>query len=130
MEKIRGPWAGPFWDGVEQNQVLFQRCDDCKAAFFPPQRFCAHCSSESITWEKSQGEGVIYSFTTVFKGGPPELAGDAPYTVAIINMDEGYRISSRLIGKPNDGWQCDERVKVKFDSLPTGSRFPFFVAKE
>lgn len=126
MEKIRGPWAGPFWDGVTEGKIRFQRCNDCAKAFFPPQQFCAHCSSPNLKWAESKGQGSIYSFTTVFKGAPSEFADEVPYTVAVIQLDEGYRMSSRLVGRDHSDWACDQRVSATFAPVPTGTNFPFF----
>lgn len=126
MEQVRAPWTAPFWEGVAEHKISFQRCSDCSSAFFPPQRFCARCSSENLVWEESQGQGAVYSYTTVYKGAPQEFADEVPYTVAIVELDEGYRMTSRLVGRDADDYTVGERVEATFGAIPTGTEFPFF----
>jgi uncharacterized OB-fold protein len=126
MEKIRAPWTATFWEGVEAQKLMYQRCLDCSIAFFPPQKLCAFCSSPQLGWEQSKGEGSVYSFSIVYKHSPEEFTAELPYVVAIISLDEGYRMSSRLIGKDPASWSCDDRVTLQFADIPTGTRFPFF----
>jgi uncharacterized OB-fold protein len=109
-------WSGPFWEGVEQQQLRFQRCDGCTSALFPPRRVCPHCGSTELTWDKSAGCGSIYTFTEVERGAIEEFKDQLPYVVGVVELHEGFRMTTRLVGFDSNLLPtCDAPVTVVFD---------------
>lgn len=88
--------AQPYWEALEQGHLNYQRCGDCALAVWPPHRFCPHCSSPSLAWERSSGRGRIYSFSTVVRGPTPKWQSIAPYTVGFVEMEEGYYLFTQF----------------------------------
>jgi uncharacterized OB-fold protein len=70
-------------------RLAYQRCEDCGAAVFYPRVLCPTCASTELRWSQSEGTGVLYSATTV-----RSRKGD--YSVALIDLDEGFRMMSRV----------------------------------
>jgi uncharacterized OB-fold protein len=85
----------PHWDGCRDGVLRVQRCRDCGTHVFIPQPVCTGCFGEGLEWVDSAGRGTVYSFTHVHRPATP--AFDAPYTVAIIELDEGFHMLSNLI---------------------------------
>ena len=93
--------------------VPYQRCDDCRRPVFSPRVLCPLCGSTALSWHESRGAGVVYSATTVHSRNAP------PYTVALVDLDEGFRVMATLTGlSPDaDGSAIGARVEVKAGEL-------------
>jgi uncharacterized OB-fold protein len=75
-------------------------CNTCGHNFFTPSLVCPECLSQDWSYRESHGRGVVYSHTTVFRG--PDDSWPVPYVLAIIDVDEGWTMLSRLIVDPPD----------------------------
>ena len=116
--------SAPFWEGVNRGELLIQRCDDCSKHIFYPRSICPHCFSENISWVKSEGKGRIYSYTVVHRAFGP-FASDAPFTVGIVELDEGVRMTTRIIGNRED-IAIDRSVEVIFQQMDEDWSLPYF----
>jgi uncharacterized OB-fold protein len=114
----------PFWDGCRRGELLFQRCAVCATANFLPTAACRNCLSSQLDWERSGGQGTVYSWTVVHR--PQTPAFSVPYAVAIIDIDEGYQMMSNLIGLPPEDVQVGLRVVVDFRELSDEITLPYF----
>lgn len=90
------PLTQPYWDGARERELLFQRCTDCAATVFPPRGHCTTCWRRSLRWERSTGHGRLASETLVHRPGHPGFADAAPYSVALVDLDEGFRMLSNV----------------------------------
>jgi uncharacterized OB-fold protein len=86
-----------FWEGVQREQVLLQRCARCRQARHPPSELCGTCGSERFEWEQASGAGVIHSFTIVHHAVHPAVAAWVPYTLLLVELAEGPRLVGRLL---------------------------------
>lgn len=77
---------------LEEGKLGFQRCTDCSSAVFYPRVLCPFCGGASLEWSESGGRGTVYATTTVYRRD----AG--PYNVALVDLDEGFRMMSRIEG--------------------------------
>jgi uncharacterized protein len=120
------PWSKPFWEGCKRHEFLIQRCQNCQKAIFYPKLFCPDCLSSNLEWMKASGRGKIYSYMVVYSYQPTEFEGDLPYVVAIIDLDEGVRMMSNIIGCPPETVKCDMKVQVVFDDVTDDITLPKF----
>jgi len=86
-----GPDA-KFRAGLSRGEIKIQKCNDCNKHIFFPRIHCPHCYGTSIDWVKTNGDGVIYSTTTVHR--KPERGGD--YNIVLVDLVEGVRMMSRV----------------------------------
>lgn len=91
------PVTAPFWDSVHRGQIEVQRCDDCAEYVFYPRAICPSCSSRKLTWTPVSGRGQIYSLTIVHRPTNNAFKADAPYVVALVELDEGCRMMSNIV---------------------------------
>ena len=76
-------------------------CPHCDAKIFPPRDVCPNCAGEAKTGFAFSGRGEVYSYTTIYD--PPEgYEGNAPYTVAIVKLEEGPMVTAQLTDVNND----------------------------
>jgi hypothetical protein len=117
--------SAPFWDGCTQEKLLLQACDACKGLIYFARRTCPRCGAGSLRWTEASGQGQVFSFSQVqvsFYG--PEWDSEVPYTVALIDLAEGPRMLSRMVGD-TDGIAVGDPVHVVF--ITVGDRkLPFF----
>lgn len=92
------PISQRFWDGVQERVLGYQRCGACAEAVFPPRAHCPHCWSENLSWQESAGRGAVASFTIVHRPGHPAFAELAPFALVLVDLDEGFRMLSRVPG--------------------------------
>ncbi|MBI4291560.1 MAG: Zn-ribbon domain-containing OB-fold protein [Betaproteobacteria bacterium] len=81
-----------YFDALKRGKFLIQACNDCKKHIFFPRVACPHCGSSSLAWVFPSGNGTVYS--TTYMTRKPEDGGD--YNVAIIRLDEGVQMMSRV----------------------------------
>ncbi|HWK23384.1 MAG TPA: Zn-ribbon domain-containing OB-fold protein [Ureibacillus sp.] len=114
----------PYWDGLKEEKLLIQYCDDCQQHIFYPRTICPHCFSEKIKWQESCGTGKIYSYTVVHQAFGP-FKSEAPFVVGIIELDEGVRMMSRILAD-KDQIAIDQRVSVIFSKVEDEVVLPYF----
>ena len=88
----------PFWKGLAQGEVRLQQCGTCGAHQYPAETFCYECGAQTMSWVTVPGEGTLYSFTVVHQLYHKAFKPFLPYTVAIVQMDEGPRMLSAMLG--------------------------------
>ena len=115
-----------FYDGCRNNKLLYQQCKDCSEVIFFPKELCPNCMSHNLAWIESTGKGRIYTFTVTYAAGPPEFASDVPYAVAIIEMDEGFRLMSNIVECDFNDLVCDMPVEVVFEPVTSEITLPKF----
>ena len=92
------PETRHFWDAVAAGRLDIQRCRACgQHVFYPRGAVCPHCGGLGLDWVRASGRGTVHSFTVVHRA-PPEFVAEAPYVVALVDLEEGPRMMSRLLG--------------------------------
>ena len=95
----------PFWDALREQRLLIKLCANCAKYHFYPRILCPHCHSERVEWADAKGLGTIYSFTVARRPAGPSFKDVVPYVVALIVLDEGPRMMTRL--------QCDSPEAIR-----------------
>jgi hypothetical protein len=121
------PATAPFWDACKEGRLLYQHCDDCGTAIFPPQSFCPNDLSTNLAWRESSGLGTIYSYTTIWR--PQTPAFEVPYSVAIVELDEGYNMLCNVDVDP-ERVRIGLKLSVTFRPLSEEITAPCFVERE
>jgi uncharacterized protein len=119
-------WNQPFWEGAKEHKLMAQKCSDCNEFRFPPGPACPNCFSENFTWVQLSGQGTVKSwvvFNQLYYDGFKE---DLPYNVATIELDEGVKIISNLVGLNNDQIYIGMKVQVVFEDVTEDITIPKF----
>lgn len=91
----------PFFDACNRGELMYQHCRACDHAQYYPRARCTSCSSDDLEWLTSAGRGVVYSHTTVLRAPNAAFAGDVPYSIAVIDLDEGFRVVTNVLAPPD-----------------------------
>lgn len=116
-----------FWDGVARGELLIQRCASCGALRHPPRPMCARCRSPEWDAARSSGLGAVYSY--VVHHSPPVPGFDPPFVVALVELEEGVRIVSNLVGVAPDAVAIGLPVEVSFEQVDAELTLPLFRAR-
>lgn len=85
-----------FWDALDQGEFLLGNCKHCGELQFPPRVHCTSCLASGSDWQASSGRGQLYAATRVYAAGGP-FACMTPYTVGLVDLEEGVRVLLRLL---------------------------------
>jgi uncharacterized protein len=119
-------YNGEFYQFCQQHELRFQRCSTCRTWRHMPRESCPACGSFDWTWERSTGKGRVYSWTVVHRALHPGFAADVPYAVAIIELDEGLRLVSHVVGLAPEALRLDLPVEVVFEAVTPEVTLPKF----
>jgi hypothetical protein len=125
-----GVEGGPFWDATREGRLLVQWCTSCDQGVFYPRVFCPHCAAgrDALEWRGASGRATVYAPGVEHK---PEAAGASfsngqPYCVALVDLEEGVRMLTNVIGCPPDEVRCGMPVTVTWEPLSDGRQLPLF----
>ena len=125
LPRFPEPDTEPFWDATKDHELKYQVCDDCGGVVWHPRRHCTHCISLNLSWKTSKGEGTVYTFSIVRQNYYPAFREKIPYVIAWIDLDEGFRMLSNVVGVDAESVSCGQRVKVSWDDQE-GLSLPMF----
>jgi len=120
------PLTEPYWQAAQQRQLKLPRCEACAKFHFYPRSACPHCGCRDLSWREVSGKGEVYSYTVVHRAPSAGFAPEVPYVVAVVALDEGPHLMTRLIGiAPNDV-RIGLRVAVDFRPMHDDTTLPVF----
>jgi uncharacterized protein len=120
------PESVPYWQAARQQRLELPRCNACGKFWFPPSRGRPHCLAADFAWTAVSGVGKVFSFVTFHRVYHPAFAQEVPYVVALIELEEGPRLLSNIVGIAPEAVSCDMPVKVVFDNVAEGVVVPKF----
>ena len=120
------PESMPYWEAAKEHRLALPRCDDCAQFWFPPSRTCPHCLSMNFAFKSVSGRGKVFSFVTFHRVYRPAFAEDVPYVVALVELDEGPRLLTNILGVSPDEVRCEMAVEVVFDNYDADVSIPKF----
>ena len=107
-----------FWRGTKNKEFRYQQCANCGTIVWHPRAHCTGCVDGDLQWHTSAGLGKIYSFSVVRLSYHPFFRGEAPYAVAYVDLDEGPRFLTNVVGvdDPAADVHIGQRVKVHWET--------------
>ena len=108
----------PFWLATRDKVLGYQQCRDCATVVFYPRRHCTGCLGNDLAWRESEGVGTVYTYSVVRQSYHPFFRGLVPYAVAWIDLDEGPRLVSNVVGveDPLRDVRIGMRVRVRWEA--------------
>ena len=119
------PETKPFWDAAAEGRLVLPRCTTCQTVIWYPRAFCPECHTEGVEWIEASGQGSVYSFSITRKGDGA-WREVAPYVLAYVELDEGPRLLTNVVGCAPDDVAIGQRVSVTFADTGKGSALPRF----
>jgi hypothetical protein len=119
------PYQSPdnkeFWAATTAGRLLLRRCDDCQGFIWYPRPFCPACGSLRTSWADASGRGTVYTFTVVHRSLIPGYREAVPYVVAYVELEEGPRVMTNIVGVDPAEVSIGMPVSVVFSDTGEGS---------
>jgi uncharacterized OB-fold protein/acyl dehydratase len=113
-----------WWEGIGRGELPIQRCKACGVLRHPPRPMCGACQSTEWDSVPAKGGGTVYSYTVLHH---PKFPGyDYPLICAVIELDEGTRIVSNVVGCDPAAVTIGMRVKLSLDAIDDTMTLPLF----
>lgn len=122
------PETAPFWEGTKRHELRIQFCRDCQRYYFYPRPFCPRCLSDKTDWRTVSGRGKLHTYVINHRAAPGWEA-DAPYVIAIVELDEGPRMMTNIVGVAGptpDKLPVDAPVEVVWEDASDKISLPKF----
>ena len=120
------PWSEGFWKGTKEHKLLIQECNDCKAKIFYPRKYCPECWSANLGWAEASGKAKVYAHTIMMDMVEPKFMGDLPYVLALVDLEEGVRMMTRIVECEPEEVSIGMDVEVVFEDMNDDYALPFF----
>ena len=120
----------PFFSGANDGVLRLQHCAACGTWMWPVRALCIACGAPELHWEDASGTGVVHSYSWVHHTSDPAFAAEAPFNVALVDLAEGVRIFSTIVGVDRDTLQIDRPVHVVFERLSDEVAVPKFALND
>lgn len=119
-------YSAPYWEAARRHELLLQRCTDCQTYRHYPRPRCPRCLSPCFEWTKAAGTGTVYSFSVVFRPLSRAFLEDVPFVLALVDLAEGVRIVSRIVGCAPTEVYIGMPVEVTFEDVAPEVTLPRF----
>lgn len=113
-----------FWEACKNNELHMQKCANCGHVRYPIGPVCTECLSDQFNWQKLSGKGEIFNYIIIHQKYNP--AFEVPYNVIMVQLDEGPRMFSNLVGVENDNIKIGQRVEAVFEKATDEIFIPKF----
>jgi uncharacterized protein len=116
----------PFFDGARQRRLMVQRCSVCGTMMWPVKPACINCLSPDVEWVQVSGRATLYSFVLMHQVYHPAFATEVPYNIAEVDLAEGLRIISNIVGCSNAELTIGMELEVTFEDVSDEVTLPKF----
>ena len=107
------PETAHFWEGTREGELRLQHCVDCGRGYFPPRPFCPRCTGANIEISVASGRATLLSYVISHLPAP---GFTPPYVIAIVQLEEGPRMLTNVIG-------CEPSPEVLALDMPLKAQF-------
>ena len=116
-----------FWDKCKKHELWLQRCESCQHVFFYSRFHCPQCLSEDVPFFEASGKGTLWTYMINHRP-VPGVEEDVPYAIAVVQLEEGPRMMSNIVGVENtpENLVLDMQLEVVFEDATEEITIPKF----
>ncbi|MFD7814817.1 Zn-ribbon domain-containing OB-fold protein [Streptomyces sp. NPDC059785] len=107
----------PYWEATADGTLLLRHCAACDRAHHYPREFCPYCWSEDVDWRPASGRAVLYTWSVVHRNDLPPFGGRTPYAAAVVDLAEGPRMMTEVVGCEPEALRVGMALEVTFRAL-------------
>lgn len=115
-----------FWEGCGRHELVLQRCRDCSAVQYRPRALCVSCLSDGIEHFLASGRGTVHTFTITHQNQARAFRNALPYVLAWVDLEEGPRLLTNIVGCEPEQVQIGMPVKVEYVNQEGETAIPRF----
>jgi uncharacterized OB-fold protein len=118
--------SAPFWEAAHRQQLILQYCKQCRVFQHYPRPICANCWRDDIEWRPCSGRGRVYSYSVCHHHGKSSAPDDTPDIVAIVELREGVRMTTNIVGCAAADVRIGMEVEAVFQPVSEDYTLIFF----
>ena len=118
----------PYWDGMREGKLMLQHCASCGKVRHYPRPVCPHCFSMESEFKAAAPSGKLHTWTVCHHPFNFFFNAEAPYIVALVDMDAGVRINAPLRGSAEADLKIGQPLRLQFEPVTRDITLPFFTA--
>jgi len=108
-----------FYKFIRERKIMAARCNKCGTLLLPPKPLCTKCFSTDFKWVELEGKGKLLSYTVIHVS-PVQFQSIAPYTVGIVELEDGPRLPGMIRDVEPEKIRVGMNLEIDFDtSIPT-----------
>jgi len=115
------PETAEFFEGTKRGELRLQRCQNCARAYFYPRASCPFCFSSEVAWFTASGRATLHTYMISHRAAPG-FADDVPYAIAVVELDEGPRMMTNIVGVANTPENLVLDMDLVVDFEPRGDQ--------
>lgn len=123
---IPDDYTRTWWDATARRRLLIVRCASCGEAHYYPRPFCPRCGGDEVAWEEASGDATLYTWSVVHQNDLPPFRDKVPYVAAVVDLAEGPRMMTNVIGAQPEALRVGMALRVDFEELDEGFHIPVF----
>jgi uncharacterized OB-fold protein len=116
----------PFWEATRRGELALQQCSACGHIRHPINHICPACLSDKYEWKVLSGRGTVHSSIVFHQVYNPVFAKDIPYNVSLVQLEEGPRMMSNVVGVAPSEVKVGDEVDAVFDAVTDDISIPRF----
>ena len=113
------PVSAPFWAALREHRIRIQYSPSTRRFVFYPRILSPGSLQDDLEWHDISGLGSLYSFTVADRPTAPQWTDSLPQLLAIVEWDEGPRLSTELVNVAPDRLRVGMRLRPVFCDEPT-----------
>jgi uncharacterized protein len=110
------PESARYWSAAREGRLVIQRCEACGSYQLYPRDRCISCRGP-VEWEEASGRGTVYSFTVIRQNYARPFRDQLPYVVALVDLEEGPRLMTNVVGCDIDDVSIGMAVRATFEEV-------------
>jgi uncharacterized OB-fold protein len=126
LEPPQSDYGTPFWDATREERLLIPYSVTTGEPFWHPREVAVDALGEGVEWREASGQGTVYAVSVQHKPGPGRDPSEGPYAVVLVDLPEGVRIMSNVVGCEPDDVTVGMEVTVAWHELSDGRKLPMF----
>ena len=130
-----GDESGPFWDATRERRLVVQWCTRCDRGVFYPRAFCPYCAGVGgdarggpLVWREASGRATVHAAVVEHRpeAAGASFAGGVPFCIALVDLEEGVRMMTNVVGCPPGDVHSGMPVTVSWEPLSDGRQLALF----
>ena len=119
------PESAAYWAATVDNVLLVQKCTSCYHHQLYARAHCLVCRSP-VAWVEASGRGTVYSYTVIRQNFSRAFRELLPYVVALVDLEEGPRLMTNIVGSQPEDVRIGDAVRVRFEEVSEEAALPIF----
>ncbi|HEX5206068.1 Zn-ribbon domain-containing OB-fold protein [Paractinoplanes rhizophilus] len=112
------PVTQPYWDGLREHKVRIQYSPSAQQYVFYPRVLAPRTLADDLEWREVSGEATLYTFTVADRPTAPPWQDAVPQLLAVVELAEGPRLTTEMVGVEPAALQVGMRVRPVFEDHP------------